>query len=215
MDRKTMLLYAVTDRAWAGAGAGRQTFCEQVESALKGGVTCLQLREKNLDGAAFYEEAVEIRKLCRAYGVPLIINDDADLAVRCGADGVHVGQGDLAAADARRIIGPGRILGVSARTVEQAVAAQEAGADYLGAGAVFPTSTKTNAKPLSRDVLRLICRAVTIPVVAIGGIRRENILRLSGCGVAGAALVSAIFAAEDIERECGELRKLAEKMVAE
>ncbi len=208
MDRKTMLLYAVTDRAWTG----RQTLYEQVECALKGGITCLQLREKHLDEDGFYKEAMEIGALCRSYHVPFIINDNVELAVRCRADGVHVGQHDRNAAEVRAVIGPERILGVSAKTVEQALAAQKAGADYLGVGAMFSTSTKLDASAVSHDVVRQICDAVKIPVVAIGGITKDNILQLTGCGVDGAALVSAIFSAEDIEKECRELRELALRM---
>ncbi len=206
-----MLLYAVTDRAWTG----RQTLYEQVECALKGGITCLQLREKHLDETGFYEEAVEIGRLCRTYHVPFIVNDNVELAVRCHADGVHVGQSDRKAAEARAIIGPNRILGVSAKTVEQAQEAQAAGADYLGVGAVFSTSTKPDASAVSRDTVRQICSAVKIPVVAIGGIKKDNILQLTGCGADGVALVSAIFSAADIEKECRELRKLARKMTEE
>lgn len=203
-----MLLYAVTDRAWTG----RQSLCEQVESALRGGVTCVQLREKDLDEEHFFEEAVKLRRLCARYGVPFIVNDNAELAVRCRADGVHVGQRDGKAADVRRLIGEHMILGVSARTVGQAMEAEAAGADYLGVGAVFPTTTKRDASLVSLDELRRICGAVSIPVTAIGGINRENILKLSGCGADGVALVSAIFSAEDIEEECRQLRALAEQM---
>lgn len=205
-----MLLYAVTDRNWTG----RQTLYEQVEAALKGGVTCVQLREKELDEAAFLDEAVEMKKLCAKYGVPLIINDNVDIAVKCGADGVHVGQSDMAAGNVRKVVGDKMIIGVSAQTVEQALAAQAAGADYLGVGAVFPTSTKSDAREVSRQALKDICAAVDIPVTAIGGINKNNILELSGTGVDGIALVSAIFAAEDIEAECRLLKKLSAEMIS-
>lgn len=205
-----MLLYAVTDRSWVG----RQTLYEQVESALKGGATCVQLREKELDEAAFLEEAVEMKKLCAKYGVPFIINDNVQIAMRCGADGVHVGQSDMAAGNVRRAVGDKMIVGVSAQTVEQALAAQAAGADYLGVGAVFPTSTKSDAREVSRQTLKDICAAVDIPVTAIGGINKGNMAELSGTGVDGVALVSAIFAAEDIEEECKILKKLSGKMVS-
>lgn len=205
-----MLLYAVTDRSWTG----RQTLYEQVEAALKGGVTCVQLREKKLDEAAFLDEAVEMKKLCAKYGVPLIINDNVDIAVKCGADGVHVGQSDMAAGNVRKAVGDKMIIGVSAQTVEQALAAQAAGADYLGVGAVFPTSTKSDAREVSRQALKDICAAVDIPVTAIGGINKNNILELSGTGVDGVALVSAIFAAEDIEAECRLLKKLSAEMIS-
>ena len=188
-DRKTMRLYAVTDRAWVGQG----TLGDQVEQALRGGVTCVQLREKSLGVPAILVEAEEIGALCRSYGVPFLINDRVEIALQCGADGVHVGQKDRAAREVRRLLGPNRILGVSARTVEQAVQAERDGADYLGVGAVFSTSTKADAMPVSYETLQAICRAVSIPVVAIGGIQRENLLSLAGSGVDGVALVSAIF----------------------
>ncbi|MGN1251068.1 MAG: thiamine phosphate synthase [Candidatus Spyradocola sp.] len=207
MDER-LRLYAVTDRAWTG----RQTLAEQVEAALRGGVTLVQLREKALERDAFRAEAREILALCHRYGVPLIINDDVELAVEIGADGVHVGQSDMRAGDVRARVGAGMIVGVTAKTVEQALAAQAAGADYLGSGAVFGTSTKADAKPMSLDTLRSICSAVDIPVVAIGGVNKGNLSRLAGTGVCGAAVVSGIFAAQDIEAECRELRALAEEI---
>lgn len=206
---QTMRLYAVTDRAWTG----RQTLAQQVEAALKGGVTCVQLREKQLDEADLLAEARQIGALCRHYGVPFLLNDNVPLALLCGADGVHVGQSDMKAAEVRRLAGPEFILGVSAHTVEEARRAVAEGASYLGVGAAFATSTKADAKPLPRQTLRDICRAVEVPVVAIGGITRANLPELSGCGVDGVALVSAIFAAEDVEAECRALRALSEQMV--
>lgn len=208
-SNETMLLYAVTDRSWVG----KQTLYEQVESALKGGATCVQLREKELDEAAFLEEAVEMKKLCAKYGVPFIINDNVQIALKCGADGVHVGQSDMAAGNVRKAVGDKMIVGVSAQTVEQALAAQAAGADYLGVGAVFPTSTKSDAREVSHQTLKEICAAVDIPVTAIGGINKSNMAELSGTGVDGVALVSAIFAAENIEEECKILKKLSEETV--
>jgi thiamine-phosphate pyrophosphorylase len=208
-DKKHMLLYAVTDRAWIGT----QTLYQQVEAALKGGATCVQLREKELDEAAFLQEAKELCALCRRYGVPFIVNDNVDVAQACGADGVHVGQEDMKAGEVRRRVGEDMILGVSVHTVEEARRAVRDGADYLGLGAVFPTSTKTDADQMSNETLRDICGAVEIPVVAIGGLNRDNILRLSGSGVDGVALVSAIFGAEDIEAACRELCALSEQMV--
>lgn len=210
-NKETMLLYAVTDRYWTG----RQTLMEQAEDALKGGITCLQLREKELGDDEFLAEALEMKALCRKYNVPFIINDNVDVAIRCGADGVHVGQSDMEAGSVRELIGEDIILGVSAQTVEQAVAAQMAGADYLGVGAVFSTSTKLDADSVSAETLSEICRAVDIPVTAIGGITKANIMELAGTGIDGVALVSAIFAAEDIEKECRELKKLSSEMVAE
>ena len=208
-DRQTMRLYAVTDRAWVG----RQTLQEQVEAALRGGATCVQLREKELDGAAFLEEARTLAALCRRYGVPLIINDNVEVALASGADGVHVGQDDQTVEQVRRLAGDRLIVGVSAHSVEQALAAQAGGADYLGVGAVFATATKADAHVLPRETLADICRAVDIPVVAIGGIGEDNLLRLAGTGVDGVALVSAIFSAPDIEGQCRKLRALSERMV--
>ena len=205
-----MLLYAVTDRAWTG----KQTLYQQVEAALRGGVTCVQLREKDLDEALFLQEARELRGLCRQYKVPFIVNDNVYIAIACKAVGVHVGQEDLAAGEGRRRIGDEMILGVSVHTVEEARQAVRDGADYLGLGAVFPTSTKPDADPMSREILRAICDAVDVPVVAIGGINRDNLLRLAGSGVDGVALVSAIFSAEDVEGACRDLRALSEEMVS-
>ena len=208
-DRNSMLLYAVTDRAWVG----KQTLMQQVESAIKGGATCVQLREKELDEDAFLKEAIEMKALCKAHGVPFIIDDNVDAALACGADGIHVGQSDMAAGTVRSLVGEKMILGVSAQTVEQALAAQAAGADYLGVGAVFSTSTKKDADDVSHETLRRICEAVDIPVVAIGGINEKNILQLKGSGVDGAAIVSAIFGAEDVEAACRKLAALSREMV--
>lgn len=208
-DKKTMLLYAVTDRAWVG----RQSLYEQVECALKGGATCVQLREKELDGEAFLKEAIEIGALCRRYGVAFFVNDNVDIAVKCHADGVHVGQEDMAAAQVRSKVGDGMMVGVSVHTVQEALDAVKNGADCLGVGAVFPTSTKAGANVLSKEIIRDICNAVDIPVVAIGGIGKGNISKLAGTGVDGVALVSAIFSADDIESECRTLRQLSEEMV--
>lgn len=208
-DKRHMLLYAVTDRAWTG----RQTLYQQVEAALRGGATCIQLREKELDEEAFLSEAMEISALCRRYGVPFFVNDNVEIAVACGADGVHVGQEDMAASNVRRRVGGRMMIGVSVHSVEEALEAVNSGADCLGVGAMFATATKADALVLPLETLRDICRAVPVPVVAIGGIGKENMMRLAGSGVAGVALVSAIFAAEDIEKECRELRVRAEQMV--
>ena len=208
-DKQHMLLYAVTDRAWTG----KQTLYDQVEAALKGGVTCVQLREKELDETAFLQEAKELCALCRRYGVPFLVNDNVEIAIACGADGIHVGQEDLAAGEVRRRVGENMILGVSVHTVEEACQAVRDGADYLGLGAVFPTSTKTDVEQMSNETLQAICDAVDVPIVAIGGINRGNILRLAGSGVDGVALVSAIFSAEDIEEACRELRAMSKEMV--
>lgn len=201
-------LYAVTDRAWVG----KLTLPQQVEAALKGGATCVQLREKNLADSSILAEAREISALCKQYRVPFILNDNVALAAQCGADGVHLGQEDMDPAEARRILGPDAIIGVSAHNVAEAKAAVAAGADYLGCGAMFATTTKTNVTALPKETLRVICAAVPVPVVAIGGISKQNLLSLAHCGEAGVALVSAIFAAEDIEEECRELRRLAAQL---
>ena len=210
LNNDMLRLYAVTDRTWL---RGR-TLLEQVEDALRGGATMVQLREKELDEDAFLREAMALAKLCHRYGVPLLINDNVEIARRSGADGVHVGQEDMAAEEVRGILGSDMIVGVTAKTVEQALRAQDAGADYLGSGAVFGSSTKLNAKPMTRETLSAITSAVSIPVVAIGGIHRGNILELAGTGIAGVAVVSGIFAAENIEEECRLLRRLAEKTAA-
>ena len=208
-DKNTMLLYAVTDRAWTG----KQSLYEQVECALKGGVTCVQLREKEMGQEEFLEEAKEISALCKQYGVPLFINDNVEVAIQCQADGIHVGQEDMAAAQVRKKVGDGMMIGVSVHSVQEALDAVQNGADCLGVGAMFSTSTKKDAEVLPKEVLREICAAVDIPVVAIGGIGKSNLLELAGTGVDGVALVSAIFSAEDIEKECRLLRKLSEQMV--
>ena len=202
------LLYAVTDTSWL---RGR-TLAQQVEEALRGGATMVQLREKELQGEALEQEAREILAICRQYGVPFLINDDVMLAKKIGADGVHVGQDDMSAAKARELLGEDAIIGVTARTVEQAVAAQEAGADYLGSGAVFGTSTKKDAKPMDPAYFQQICESVSIPVVAIGGVTLDNIRELEGRKMSGFAIVSGIFAAEDIETRTRDLWKAAQEL---
>lgn len=205
MKRESLLLYAVTDRAWL---RGR-SLKSQVEAALDGGATFVQLREKTLDRDTFLAEAREIGALCRSRHVPFVINDEVEIAAASGADGVHVGQDDMAAGTVRALIGPEKILGVSAHSVQEALRAESMGADYLGVGAAFPTGTKHDAGAISRETIREICAAVRIPVIAIGGITRENILELSGCGLAGVAVVSALFAKEETEQAARELRELA------
>lgn len=209
LTTEMMRLYAVTDRSWLRG----QTLYEQVEQALNGGATLVQLREKELDEDAFMREAVDMARLCHRYGVPLLINDNVEIARRSGADGVHVGQDDMEATSVRSILGSDMIVGVTAKTVEQALLAQEAGADYLGSGAVFGSSTKLNAKPMTKELLGSICNAVSIPVVAIGGINRNNILELAGTDIDGVAVVSGIFAATDIEAECRHLRSIVEQII--
>ena len=208
-DKHTMLLYAVTDRAWVG----EQTLYQQVESALKGGATCVQLREKHLGDEDFLREAIEIHALCQRYGVPLFINDNVEVAIRCHAEGVHVGQSDMEAAQVRQRVGDGVMIGVSAHTVQEALDAVAHGADYLGVGAAFSTHTKTDVDVLPEGRLKEICDSVDVPVVAIGGIHKDNILKLKGSGADGVALVSAIFSAEDIEAECKELKALTEQII--
>ena len=207
-DKHTMLLYAVTDRAWVG----EQTLYQQVESALKGGATCVQLREKQLGDADFLQEAIQIHALCQQYGVPLFINDNVEVALQCHAEGIHVGQEDMAAAQVRQRVGDEMMIGVSVHSVEEALEAVRHGADCLGVGAAFSTHTKADVDVLPEGMMEAICDAVDIPVVAIGGIHKENLLRLKGTGVNGVALVSAIFGAEDIEAECRELKALAEQL---
>lgn len=208
-DKKDLLLYAVTDRAWLRG----ETLYGQVEKALKGGATFMQLREKNLDEEHFLQEAVEIKELCKKYHVPFVINDNVDIAVKMDADGVHVGQSDMEAGDVRAKLGPDKIVGVSAQTVEQAVLAEKRGADYLGVGAVFSTGTKLDADDVSYETLKAICEAVSIPVVAIGGITKDNLMELKGSGIDGIAVVSAIFAQANIEEATRELRSRTEEML--
>ena len=208
---QNLLLYAVTDRAWVG----RQTLLEQIESALKGGATLVQLREKDLPRLDYIREAAQATALCHRYGVPLIVNDSLEVALKSGADGVHVGIEDQPVEAIRRRAGKGFLIGATAKTVAQAQAAQAAGADYLGVGAVFPSPTKKNAIRITTGQLREICSSVSIPCVAIGGISRENLPALAGGGMDGFALVSAIFSQPDIEAACRELRALAERTVKE
>lgn len=208
-DRKCLTLYAVTDSRWL---RGR-TLAEEVERAICGGVTMVQLREKAAERGKILRLARELKAVCGRYDVPLVVNDSVELALEAGADGVHLGQKDMPPDEARRLIGPEKIVGATARTVEQAVRAQELGADYVGSGAVFGTGTKRDAVPLDLDTLRAICRAVRIPVVAIGGIERENALKLAGTGVSGIAVVSGLFAQTDVREAAATLRQLAEKLV--
>lgn len=207
--REQMFLYAVTDRHWLNG----QTLYEQVEEALKGGATFIQLREKDLTEEEFLEEAKKIQQLCKKYRVPFIINDNVKLAKEIDADGVHVGQSDMEALDVRAQLGEDKIIGVSARTVEQALLAEKHGADYLGVGAVFQTGTKTDAREVEHSVLKEICTKVDIPVVAIGGITQDNVKELSGSGINGVAVISAIFAQKDIETATAKLKSCVEQMV--
>ena len=208
-DKKDMLLYAVTDRSWLG----EETLYEQVEKALKGGATFVQLREKKLSEEAFLEEAAQIKELCKQYKVPFVINDNVEIAKQIDADGVHVGQDDMEAGNVREILGEDKIIGVSAHNVEEALRAEVNGADYLGVGACFSTSSKPDAGNISHETVKAICEAVKIPVIGIGGISKENILQLSGNELCGVAVISAIFAQKDIEAATAELRKLSEQMI--
>ena len=208
-DKKDLLLYAVTDRRWLG---GRR-LADQVEEALKGGVTFVQLREKDLDEERFLEEAREIKELCGRYQVPFVINDNVDIAQAVDADGVHVGQSDMEAGDVRARLGQDKIIGVSAQTVEQALLAESRGADYLGVGAVFATGSKADASEVDHETVKAICQAVHIPVIAIGGIPGENVGVLTGTGVCGVAVISAIFAQEDVEEGTRKLKEAVRCMV--
>ena len=209
LNKSDLLLYAVTDRHWTGD----ETLYEQVEKALKGGATFIQLREKNLDDESFYREALEIQELCKRYKVPFVINDNVDIAIKINADGVHVGQSDMEALDVRAKLGNDKIIGVSAQTVEQALLAEKHGADYLGVGAVFPTGSKDDADDVSHETLKAICDAVSIPVVAIGGISKDNVIELKGTGICGIAVISAIFGAGDIESATRYLKTITEETV--
>lgn len=208
-NKENLLLYAVTDRSWLNGS----TLYEQVEQAIQGGATFIQLREKNLDDEAFLEEAIQIQGLCTKYNVPFVVNDNVEIARKMNADGVHVGQSDMEAGNVREILGNDKILGVSAQTVEQAILAEKNGADYLGVGAVFHTGSKDDADDVSHETLKAICEAVNIPVVAIGGISKNNVLELSGSGICGIAVISAIFAQKDIVSATAELKQLTQKMV--
>lgn len=207
LSANDLLLYAVTDRAWLNG----KTLAEQVEAAVLGGTTCIQLREKDTSHEDFLTLAKDIKKVTDRYKIPYIINDSIDIMLKCGADGVHIGQHDGTAAEVRRRIGPDKILGVSAQTVEQARRAEAEGADYLGVGAVFPTATKLDANAVTTETLREITASVQIPVVAIGGISRENLVSLAGTGIAGIAVVSAVFAQKDVQSAAQELAQLCGK----
>ena len=208
-SKKELMLYAVTDRHWLGD----ETLYDQVKKALDGGATFVQLREKKLDREDFLAEALEIQKLCKKYGVPFVINDEVSIAKDIDADGVHVGQSDVEAMDVRKVLGPDKILGVSAQTVEQSIIAEKHGADYLGVGAVFATGSKDDADDVSHETLKAICEAVSIPVIAIGGITKDNVSELAGSGICGVAVISAIFGQNDIKKATEELKASVEKML--
>lgn len=206
-DAKMLTLYAVTDRSWLHG----RTLAQVVEEVILGGATMVQLREKDKTPDEILASAREIAPVCKKYGVPFIMNDSIELARAAGADGVHLGQSDVPGDNVRELAGD-LILGLSANTVESAKRAQALGADYLGVGAVFGTTTKHDARHLSPKALREITSAVDVPVVAIGGISADNILQLTGCGMQGAAVVSALFAQEDPRQAARDLRDKAERM---
>lgn len=208
-DKKDLLLYAVTDRSWLNG----ETLYDQVEKSLKGGATFVQLREKELEEDEFLEEAKQIKALCEQYGVPFVINDNVSIAFAIDADGVHVGQSDMEAGNVREKLGPDKIIGVSAQTVEQALLAEKRGADYLGVGAVFPTTSKEDAAEVSFATVKAICEAVHIPVIAIGGISQKNVSELANLGLSGIAVISAIFAQKDIEAATKKLKESTKAMV--
>lgn len=208
-DEKMLMLYAVTDQAWVG----KQSLLEQIEDALKGGVTIVQLREKKLDEESFVEEALKVRALCHKYNVPLIINDNVEVALKSGADGVHVGIEDTPVKDIRRRVPTDFIIGATCKTTEQAKIAEAEGADYMGVGAVFPSPTKGDAVRITKEQLREIVSSVSIPAVAIGGISYENVCEMKGSSVSGIAVVSAIFGAEDIEKAAARLKERVKTVV--
>lgn len=210
VDKNSMKLYAVTDRTWLG----ENSLDDQVEKAIRAGATFIQLREKHLPYDEFVKAAYEIKAVTDKYKIPFVINDNAEVAIEVDADGIHVGQKDMEAENVRKLIGENKILGVSVHTVEQAVSAEKMGADYIGVGAVFTTATKEDANNISLETVKKICNSVTIPVVAIGGINKNNIMDLAGSGVDGVAVISAIFAQPDIEMAVGELIELSNKMTA-
>ena len=208
VNADAMTLYAVTDRTWGED----TTLMDQVKEALEGGITFLQLREKHLSKEEFIKEAREMKELSKEYKVPFVINDNIEVALAVDADGVHIGQDDMSVEEARKLLGEDKIIGVSAHNVEEAIKAQKGGADYLGVGAVCATSTKKDANVVSKEEIKKICHTVEIPVVPIGGIKKENIKTLEGTDVDGVAVVSAIFAAKDIKKDTKQLRSLVEEM---
>lgn len=201
-------LYAVTDRTWIGV----QTLMEQIESTLVGGATAVQLREKDLCEELFIREAVSVKKLCERYNVPLIVNDNVQVALKSGADGVHLGQDDMCLEEARRILGENKIIGISVHSTDEAIQAEKGGADYIGIGAIFSTQTKRDVDTISLDRVSQICESTSLPAVAIGGIKDENMDCLQGLGVVGIAVVSAIFAQPDVEIATFELRNHVDRI---
>lgn len=209
LDSKSLLLYAITERAWLKG----KTVAEAVEEAILGGATFIQLREKNLSYEEFLKTAIDVKAVTDKYNIPFIINDNVDIAVKVDADGAHIGQSDEEIKTARKKLGADKIIGLSAGTVEEAVKAEQSGTDYIGVGAVFNTSTKLDADTVSFETLKEICKTVNIPVVAIGGISKNNALQLAGTGIEGICAVSAIFAQDDIKVAAAELLKLAKQII--
>ena len=209
LSKDDLLLYAITDRR----NLDKKMFFEKIEEALQGGVTILQLREKELDEDSFINEAIEVKNICRKHGVPLIINDNVNVALKSGADGVHVGIEDMPIDEIRRTVPDSFIIGATCKTVEQAQSAERLGADYMGVGAVFPSPTKKNAVRITREQLKEICASVSIPAVAIGGISLENVDELMGGGMSGIAVVSAVFSADDIQKAASLLKEKAKSLI--
>ena len=209
LSKDDLLLYAITDRR----NLDKKVFFEKIEEALQGGVTILQLREKELDEDSFINEAIEVKNICRKHGVPLIINDNVNVALKSGADGVHVGIEDMPIDEIRRTVPDSFIIGATCKTVEQAQSAERLGADYMGVGAVFPSPTKKNAVRITREQLKEICASVSIPAVAIGGISLENVDELMGGGMSGIAVVSAVFSADDIQKAASLLKEKAKSLI--
>ena len=209
LSKDDLLLYAITDRG----SLDKKVFFGKIEEALQGGVTILQLREKELDENSFTDEAIEVKAICRKYGVPLIINDNVNVALKSGADGVHVGIEDMPIDEIRRKTPDSFIIGATCKTVEQAQSAERLGADYMGVGAVFPSPTKKNAVRITREQLKEICSSVSIPAVAIGGITLENVGELQGGGMSGIAVVSAVFSADDIQKAASLLKEKAKSLI--
>lgn len=209
LSKDDLLLYAITDRR----NLDKKVFFEKIEEALQGGVTILQLREKELDEDSFINEAIEVKNICRKHGVPLIINDNVNVALKSGADGVHVGIEDMPIDEIRRTVPDSFIIGATCKTVEQAQSAERLGADYMGVGAVFPSPTKKNAVRITREHLKEICASVSIPAVAIGGITLENVDELKGGGMSGIAVVSAVFSADDIQKAASLLKEKAKSLI--
>lgn len=209
LSKDDLLLYAITDRG----NLDKKVFFEKIEEALQGGVTILQLREKELDEDSFINEAIEVKNICRKHGVPLIINDNVNVALKSGADGVHVGIEDMPIDEIRRTVPDSFIIGATCKTVEQAQSAERLGADYMGVGAVFPSPTKKNAVRITREQLKEICTSVSIPAVAIGGISLENVDELKDGGMSGIAVVSAVFSADDIQKAASLLKEKAKSLI--